>query len=70
MELPRHPVKVPPHPNRTQTVTKAKFPATAEALALDHRFHCMPRVMTTDYVRKIIAAFAAAASRNKKRARP
>jgi len=32
MVLPRHPVKVQPHPNRTQTMTKAKFPATVEAV--------------------------------------
>lgn len=29
----------------------------------DHRFHCMPRVMSTGYVRKVITAFVAAAGR-------
>ncbi len=37
--------------------------AHAPSMVPDHRFHCMPRVMSTDYVRKIIAAFAAAAGR-------
>ncbi len=35
----------------------------APSMVPDHRFHCMPRVMSADYVRKIIAAFAAAAGR-------
>ena len=35
----------------------------APSMVPDHRFHCMPRVMSTDYVRNIIAAFAAAAGR-------
>ncbi|MCP4374840.1 MAG: oxidoreductase, partial [bacterium] len=35
----------------------------APSMVPDHRFHCMPRVMSTDYVRKIITAFAAAAGR-------
>ncbi len=35
----------------------------APSMVPDHRFHCMPRVMSTDYVRKIIDAFAAAAGR-------
>ncbi len=35
----------------------------APSMVPDHRFHCMPRVMSTEYVRKIIAAFAAAAGR-------
>jgi len=37
--------------------------AHAPSMVPDHRFHCMPRVMSTEYVRKIIAAFAAAAGR-------
>jgi len=35
----------------------------APSMVPDHRFHCMPRVMSTEYVRKIISAFAAAAGR-------
>lgn len=35
----------------------------APSMVPDHRFHCMPRVMSTGYVRKIINAFAAAAGR-------
>lgn len=35
----------------------------APSMVPDHRFHCMPRVMSTEYVRKIIKAFAAAAGR-------
>ncbi len=35
----------------------------APSMVPDHRFHCMPRVMSTDYVGRIIAAFAAAAGR-------
>lgn len=37
--------------------------AHAPSMVPDHRFHCMPRVMSTGYVRKIISAFAAAAGR-------
>ncbi len=37
--------------------------AHAPSMVPDHRFHCMPRVMSTAYVRKIINAFAAAAGR-------
>jgi 2,4-dienoyl-CoA reductase-like NADH-dependent reductase (Old Yellow Enzyme family) len=37
--------------------------AHAPSMVPDHRFHCMPRVMSTEYVRKIISAFAAAAGR-------
>jgi 2,4-dienoyl-CoA reductase-like NADH-dependent reductase (Old Yellow Enzyme family) len=37
--------------------------AHAPSMVPDHRFHCMPRVMSTEYVRKIINAFAAAAGR-------
>jgi len=37
--------------------------AHAPSMVPDHRFHCMPRVMSTEYVRNIIAAFAAAAGR-------
>ena len=35
----------------------------APSMVPDHRFHCMPRVMSTEYVWKIINAFAAAAGR-------
>jgi len=35
----------------------------APSMVPDHRFHCMPRVMSSDYVRNIIDAFAAAAGR-------
>jgi 2,4-dienoyl-CoA reductase-like NADH-dependent reductase (Old Yellow Enzyme family) len=35
----------------------------APSMVPDHRFHCMPRVMPTGYVRKIIEAFAVAAGR-------
>jgi 2,4-dienoyl-CoA reductase-like NADH-dependent reductase (Old Yellow Enzyme family)/thioredoxin reductase len=35
----------------------------APSMVPDHRFHCMPRVMSADYVRDIIDAFAAAAGR-------
>ena len=35
----------------------------APSMVPDHRFHCMPRVMSTVYVRNIINAFAAAAGR-------
>ncbi|MCP3689161.1 MAG: FAD-dependent oxidoreductase, partial [Gammaproteobacteria bacterium] len=35
----------------------------APSLVPDHRFHCMPRVMPSAYVRDIINAFAAAAGR-------
>ncbi|MDH3763363.1 MAG: FAD-dependent oxidoreductase [Gammaproteobacteria bacterium] len=35
----------------------------APSMVPDHRFHCMPRVMSADYVRNIIDAFAAAAGR-------
>ena len=35
----------------------------APSMVPDHRFHCMPRVMSTGYVRTIINAFAAAAGR-------
>ena len=35
----------------------------APSMVPDHRFHCMPRVMSTEYVRRIIRAFAAAAGR-------
>jgi len=35
----------------------------APSMVPDHRFHCMPRVMSIEYVRKIIKAFAAAARR-------
>lgn len=35
----------------------------APSMVPDHRFHCMPRVMSTEYVWKIINAFAAAAER-------
>ena len=35
----------------------------APSMVPDHRFHCMPRVMSTEYVWKIIGAFAAAAVR-------
>lgn len=37
--------------------------AHAPSMVPDHRFHCMPRVMSTEYVWKIISAFAAAAGR-------
>jgi 2,4-dienoyl-CoA reductase-like NADH-dependent reductase (Old Yellow Enzyme family) len=37
--------------------------AHAPSMVPDHRFHCMPRVMSTEYVWKIIGAFAAAAGR-------
>jgi 2,4-dienoyl-CoA reductase-like NADH-dependent reductase (Old Yellow Enzyme family)/thioredoxin reductase len=37
--------------------------AHAPSMVPDHRFHCMPRVMSTEYVWKIIHAFAAAAAR-------
>ena len=37
--------------------------AHAPSMVPDHRFHCMPRVMSTEYVWKIIRAFAAAAGR-------
>jgi len=37
--------------------------AHAPSMVPDHRFHCMPRVMSTGYVDKIINAFAAAAGR-------
>jgi 2,4-dienoyl-CoA reductase-like NADH-dependent reductase (Old Yellow Enzyme family) len=37
--------------------------AHAPSMVPDHRFHCMPRVMSTAYVWKIINAFAAAAGR-------
>ncbi len=37
--------------------------AHAPSMVPDHRFHCMPRVMSTGYVRKIIHSFAAAAGR-------
>jgi 2,4-dienoyl-CoA reductase-like NADH-dependent reductase (Old Yellow Enzyme family) len=37
--------------------------AHAPSMVPDHRFHCMPRVMSTEYVRIIIDAFAAAAGR-------
>lgn len=37
--------------------------AHAPSMVPDHRFHCMPRVMSTEYVWKIINAFAAAAGR-------
>jgi 2,4-dienoyl-CoA reductase-like NADH-dependent reductase (Old Yellow Enzyme family)/thioredoxin reductase len=35
----------------------------APSMVPDHRFHCMPRVMSSEYVRNIIGAFAAAAGR-------
>ena len=35
----------------------------APSMVPDHRFHCMPRTMSTEYVRDIIRAFAAAAGR-------
>ncbi len=35
----------------------------APSMVPDHRFHCMPRVMSTEYVREVINAFAAAAGR-------
>ena len=37
--------------------------AHAPSMVPDHRFHCMPRVMSREYVWKIIDAFAAAAGR-------
>ncbi len=37
--------------------------ARAPSMVPDHRFHCMPRVMSTEYVRKIIQAFANTAGR-------
>ena len=37
--------------------------AHAPSMVPDHRFHCMPRVMSTQYVWDIIDAFAAAAGR-------
>jgi 2,4-dienoyl-CoA reductase-like NADH-dependent reductase (Old Yellow Enzyme family) len=37
--------------------------AHAPSMVPDHRFHCMPRVMSTEYVWRIINAFAAAAGR-------
>jgi len=37
--------------------------AHAPSMVPDHRFHCMPRVMSTEYVWEIINAFAAAAGR-------
>jgi 2,4-dienoyl-CoA reductase-like NADH-dependent reductase (Old Yellow Enzyme family) len=37
--------------------------AHAPSMVPDHRFHCMPRVMSTEYVWRIIHAFAAAAGR-------
>jgi len=37
--------------------------AHAPSMVPDHRFHCMPRTMSTEYVWKIIGAFAAAAGR-------
>jgi 2,4-dienoyl-CoA reductase-like NADH-dependent reductase (Old Yellow Enzyme family)/thioredoxin reductase len=37
--------------------------AHAPSMVPDHRFHCMPRAMSTAYVWKIINAFAAAAGR-------
>lgn len=37
--------------------------AHAPSMVPDHRFHCMPRVMSTEYVRTIIDAFAGAAQR-------
>ena len=33
------------------------------SLVPDHRFHCMPRVMSTDYVQNLVQAFAQAARR-------
>ncbi len=35
----------------------------APSMVPDHRFHCMPRIMSTEYVWQIINAFAAAAGR-------
>lgn len=37
--------------------------AYAPSMVPDHRFHCMPRAMSTEYVRFIIDAFATAAGR-------
>jgi len=33
------------------------------SLVPDHRFHCMPRVMSTDYIQNLVQAFAQAARR-------
>ena len=35
----------------------------APSLVPDHRFHCMPRVMSTDYIQQLVQAFAQAARR-------
>lgn len=35
----------------------------APSMVPDHRFHCMPRVMSADYIRRVIDDFAAAAAR-------
>jgi len=37
--------------------------ANGPSLVPDHRFHCMPRVMSTDYVQNLVQAFAQAARR-------
>jgi 2,4-dienoyl-CoA reductase-like NADH-dependent reductase (Old Yellow Enzyme family) len=47
----------------TYTHDGMQIVARAPSMVPDHRFHCMPRVMSTEYVRTIINAFAAAAGR-------
>lgn len=47
----------------TYTHDGLQIVARAPSMVPDHRFHCMPRVMSTDYVRKIIQAFANTAGR-------
>ncbi|MFK8019988.1 MAG: FAD-dependent oxidoreductase [Pseudomonadales bacterium] len=47
----------------TYTHDGMQIVARAPSMVPDHRFHCMPRVMSTEYVRKIIRAFAASAGR-------
>ncbi|MFK7731538.1 MAG: FAD-dependent oxidoreductase [Pseudomonadales bacterium] len=47
----------------TYTHDGLQIVARAPSMVPDHRFHCMPRVMSTQYVRKIIQAFANTAGR-------
>ncbi|MEM8497771.1 MAG: FAD-dependent oxidoreductase [Pseudomonadota bacterium] len=47
----------------TYTHDGLQIVARAPSMVPDHRFHCMPRVMSTEYVRKIIQAFANTAGR-------
>ncbi|MFT7673712.1 MAG: 2,4-dienoyl-CoA reductase-like NADH-dependent reductase (Old Yellow Enzyme family) [Gammaproteobacteria bacterium] len=47
----------------TYTHDGMQIVARAPSMVPDHRFHCMPRVMSTEYVRIIIGSFAAAAGR-------